>query len=310
MTADFHLRLRQGGVGDAVALSALVRDLDRLRPGCRVAVTASRAADLFRHDPRVVPDDPARPALVVPIDFKAGTDRSKTDRTARYIGFAHEEFERGTGIRVPLTDPRPEIRLGPDETAPQGLPYGVVASGAKMDMPVKRWVRESWDETLRLAGGRWVQVGQLHDGRLPHLQDKVAGAEDMLGRTTTRQLVRLVAYAEAVLCHCSLPMLLASAFGVPCVAVGGGRESPWMFDGLGVTYLHTVGEMDCCRDHGCHTSSAHRADTGTPMPDGWLCTDRVLAGTGWYGRCMTRITPGRVAAALAAAKSARTGRSS
>lgn len=297
-------------MGDAVALSALVRDLDLLRPGTRVAITAARAADLFRYDRRVVPDDPGAPAPVVPIDFKSGVDRSKTDKSARYIGFAHEEFRKATGIPVTLTDPRPELILGPDEGPWSDQPYTVLASGVKMDMPVKRWVKSGWDEVIRLVGGRWVQVGQLHDGRLPHTQEPAAGAENLLGRTTTRELMRRVAHAEAVACHCSLPMLLAAAFRVPCVAVGGGRESPWLFDDLGVTYLHTVGRLPCCATRGCHASSAYRADTGTPMPDGWLCADRVRLGTAWYGRCMTDTTPDEVATALRAAKSTRARRSS
>lgn len=306
--SGFRLRLRQGGVGDAVALSALVRDLALVAPGARVAVTATLAAEVFRHDPRVVAADPGM--VDVPIDLRHGTEAAKTDRSLRYVGFAHEEFRKATGITVPLTDPRPELVLGPDEQAsPERGPYAVLAAGAKYDMPVKRAPERYWADVVRLHPARWVQVGVLHDGRLPHIQPAVPGTENRLGRTSLRDLFRLVAHADAVACHCSLPMLVAAAFGVPCVVAAGGREAPWLFDGLGVNYLHTVGTMDCCRDRGCHASSAARADTGTPMPDGWLCADRVRVGTGWFGRCLAEADPAAAAAALAAAKSARRPRS-
>lgn len=302
----YRLRVRQGGPGDLVAATGLVRDLAAVFPATRVSLAGTQAAEYLAHDPRVTPPDPAAPEIVV--DYRPAVDRSVRDRSVRYLYAAHECFEAATGVAVPRGPARPSLVLGPDEAAPpEPGPYSVLACGSKLDIPLKAAPYALFEEVVRLTPGRrWIQVGVVHDGRRPHRQAAVRGAENRLGRTSARELLRLVAHAESVLCLVSLPMLLAAAFEVPCVAVAGGREDPWLFAGLGVEYLHTVGDgrLACCLAAGCRASFPVPAHHDAPYPPGTLCADPVATagGPAAVGRCMTLITPAAVAAALARAE--------
>jgi hypothetical protein len=57
-----------------------------------------------------------------------------------------------------------------------------------------------------------------------HRQSRIACAENLIGQTSLRELIRLVAHAKGVVGHLSLPFLLAAAFRRPCVVIAGGRE--------------------------------------------------------------------------------------
>jgi hypothetical protein len=136
-------------------------------------------------------------------------------------------------------------------------------------------------------------------GRLQHHQVAIPGAENLLGKTSVRQLMRLIAHADAVLCHVSLPMLIASVFGVKCVVPAGGRENPSLFEGLGVDYLETTERLPCSVKGGCGVFAAVPAHAESHFPPNWLCKDPVETATGEHvGKCMVLVTPEDVVARL------------
>jgi ADP-heptose:LPS heptosyltransferase len=295
----YHLNVGLRGVGDTVSVSALVRDLYEAFPGVGISVAGTSAEEVFRYDYRVkwkLPPD----RIFVPLSHKPTLDRSYSDPAARYIYACHDSFEAATGVRVPRGEPKPSLFLGADEERePDGEPYRVVASGVKADLPIKLWPREYFARVVRDVGGRWVQVGGVMSGRLQHHQVAIPGAENLIGKTTIRQLMRLVAHADAVLCHVSLPMLLAAAFGVRCVVPAGGRENPSLYEGLGVDFLDTMRRLPCSVRGGCGVCAAVPAHAESAFPNNWLCKDPVETISGeWVGRCMTLVTPEDVAARL------------
>lgn len=295
----YHLNVGLRGVGDTVSVSALVRDLYAAFPGVGISVAGTSAEEIFRYDYRVkwkLPPD----RVFVPLTHKPTLDRSYSDPTARYIYACHDAFEAATGITVPRGEPRPSLILSPKESQhPVDNPYFVVCSGVKQDLPIKMWPHEYFEEVVRRVGGRWIQVGGLTSGRLQHHQVAIAKAENKIGRTTIRELMRIVAHADAVVCLVSLPMLLASAFGVKCVVPAGGRENPSLFEGLGVDYMETMNRLPCSVGGGCGVFAAVPAHTDSAFPDNWLCKDPVETASGEYvGKCMRLITPDDVIARL------------
>lgn len=299
------IRLAHGAPGDTVAASALVRDLAAHRPKYRLFVEGAFAEDLFRYDPRVAVGAPAD-ATVVAVEFRRAMDAARTDRTRRYLAAAHDCYRAQTGDPLPLDDVRPSLCLGPAEwVRPDPEPYAVVASGVKSDIPLKQAPPALFAAVVAATADlRWKQVGRTEPGRIKHVQRAIPGAENLLGRTDLRQLVRLVAHARVVLCHTSLPMLLAAAFRVPCVVLGGGREDPWYHACDGVTYLHAVGRLGCCLTAGCRAVFPRPAHAG-PYPLGTVCADPVNVGDAWVGRCMTLFPAADVAAAVRAAAGAK-----
>lgn len=302
---NFHLALARRAPGDVLAASALVRDLKALDPDIRLSVAGNTSEEIYRFDPRVSPR--AAEAREVPVDYRPTIDRAASDRSARYLYAAHDAFEAATGLGVPRGPAVPELVLGPDElTPPYQTPYAVVACGSKTDIPAKQVHLGHVREVVRAtAGWNWKQAGVVFDftSHIGHCQSYLGEpAENLLGRTSLRGLFRLVAHAEVVLCGLSLPALAAAALGVPCVVLAGGREDPWLYEGLGVDLLHTTGELDCCRDRGCRSAGVVGPHPG-PFPPGFLCRLPVLPPDGPpVGACMERLGPDRVLDALAAAK--------
>ncbi len=301
-TKHIAISVRRGAPGDTIAASALVRDLATFRPDYRLSVAGAFAEDFFRYDPRVVlgvlPD-----AVPVEICYRRATDDAAKDKSRRYLGAAHECYRLQTGDRIPLAAARPSLILGPNERVPPyEHPYAIVASGVKSDIPLKQAPPRLFDEAVAATSDlNWKQVGRTEDGRLRHTHHPIPGAENLLGVTDIRGLVRLVAHARVVLCHVSLPMLLAAAFRVPCVVLGGGRESPWFHACPTTTYLHTIGRLACCLTAGCQASFVRPAHADSPYPPGSLCAEPADADGVPVGRCMTLLTPAEVVAAVRAA---------
>ncbi len=294
--------------GDVCMLSALVRDLHAAHPDTRLSVAGELAADVFRHDPRINPVDPTAPTVTV--DFKPTIDRSGHDHTARYAFALHDHWESITGNAVPRGPSRPDLILSDEERVrPDPEPYYVLFAGVKPDKPAKQLPYETFAGVVATdPSRRWYQLGALCDDRFPHRQRPIPGTTSLLGKTTLRKAMRWIAHAEGVLCQLSFPMVVASAFGVPCVAVGGGRENPWLFDGMGVHYEHAVGKLWCCATRGCWASAPVPGHTVTQFPLNFLCVDPVTTPSGVaVGRCMTLPPAARLSAILAdrvAAKSA------
>ena len=273
--------------GDTLALSALVRDLHALQPETKISVCGPRADEIFLFDYRVTHRcDDARHVL---IRYNKTIDDSRHDHTQRYLYAGHVDFEEATGIHVLRGPCKPELILSPAELQrPIPEPYAVVASGTKSDIPLKQWPIESFQKVIDLTPELlWVQVGNVGGDRILNHNQPLQKCDNLLGRTSIRNLFQLIKHAELVLCHVSLPMLIASAFGTPCVVVAGGREDPWLHEESGVRYLHTIGQLDCCATHGCRRVCPRRVHTMSDFPPNWECTYPV----GDVGRCMTLITP-------------------
>ena len=97
----------------------------------------------------------------------------------------------------------------------------------------------------RLGEG-FVQIGDM-----AHNHPPLVGALDMRGKTTHRELFRLVYHAEGVLTCVSYPMHIAAALMKPCVVVAGGRESTRWELYPNHRFLHTNGALSCCGYDGC-----------------------------------------------------------
>src|SRR6185436_12156152 len=125
------------------------------------------------------------------------------------------------------------------------------------------------------------------------------GVVDLRGRTTLRQLVRLVYHAEGVVCPITCLMHLAAAVEPkpganplrPCVVIAGGREPPHWEGYPGHQFIHTIGALRCCAQGGCWK------DRVVPLHDGDhrdqpgnLCVD-VVSG---LPRCMDMISADEV----------------
>lgn len=302
MTNHLYVRLAAGAPGDTVGVSAFVRDYTTAFPDSRLSVNSCRADEIFAHDDRVTRIPPQTTPIT--LRYRPTIDAARTDPNRRYMYAAHDSFETVTGVRLPRGSAKPSLILSRDErTPPRQQPYAVVAGGSKADIATKQSPPELFREVVaKTQHLNWVQVGRTDGVRIKDRQWLIPYTANLLGKTSVRELMRLIAHASVVLCHTSLPMLLAAAFDVPCIVVGGGRESPSLFTGLGVTYLDTLGQLDCCKLQACKALYPIQTHSEVPYPSGTVCSDPVQTENVWIGRCMTLYTADQIVSALSTSK--------
>ena len=180
------------------------------------------------------------------------------------------------------------------------IPYWIIVAGGKLDYTIKWWHFRRWQTVIdRLRHRmRFVQVGDAL-----HYHPPLRGVLDLRGKTSLRDLIRLVYHADGVLCPVTLLMHLAAAVETkagralerPCVVVAGGREPPSWEAYPAHRFLHTIGQLPCCARGGCWRSRS------VPLGDGEekdqlqnLCVDTVRN----LPRCMDLITPEQVVQAF------------
>ena len=167
------------------------------------------------------------------------------------------------------------------EITREPVPFWIVNAGGKFDCTAKWWDLARYQAVVDHFRGRIliVQIGEKW-----HRHEPLRGVLDLRGRTTLRQLVRLVHHAQGVLCPVTLLMHLAAAVPVrsgmprnrPCVAISGGREPAQWEAYPHHQFIHTNGALRCCDHGGCWKSLP------VPLGDGYnkdgpdkLCTNVV-----------------------------------
>jgi ADP-heptose:LPS heptosyltransferase len=286
--------------GDIVMLTAAVRDLHRAHPGEFLTDVRTPFPDLWAYNPHLTPiadDDPE--AEVVECHYPL-IHQSNNTPVHFLHGFPAYLNER-LGLRIRVTDFKGDIYIGPDERAwfaemapldPDTLPFWLLVSGGKRDFTIKWWDPARHQRVVDHFRGRlqFVQVGEPS-----HHHPPLDGVIDLRGRTTMRQLIRLMYHASGAVSPVSLLMHLAAAVDTPpgkprsrpCVVIAGGREPPHFTAYPHHQFIHTIGMLPCCDQGGCWKSRT------LPLGDGddndrpeQLCVDVV----GALPRCMHMIT--------------------
>lgn len=261
-------------LGDTILLTALVRDIHRAYPGQYEIQVDTHFTNVWWQNPYVQRFDGSVRALKVDIDWGDAirwNSYAKFDqrREMRHIlAWYHYDFTRKTGVKVPVTDPWPDLHVAPEEIARrvQGR-YWVIVSGGKLDMTTKHWHVHRMQEVadkLAQQGIHCVQVGAVNTN---HVHPPLRGVTNLLGQTeNVRDLWNVIRYSDGVICGVTGPMHIAAAFERPCVVHAGGREEPWFeayvnaFGAFGPganpvrvehKFLHTIGLLDCCDKQGC-----------------------------------------------------------
>jgi ADP-heptose:LPS heptosyltransferase len=210
------------------------------------------------------------------------------------------------GLDIKPTEFKGDIYLSEEEKERPGpveavlgakRPYWVMAAGGKYDFTIKWWHRRRWQAVVDhfRKDLLFVQVGEKG-----HYHPPLKGVVDLRGKTSLRDLVRLIYHANGVVCPITLPMHLAAAVPVPegrkrlrsCIVIAGGREPAHWEQYPGHHFLHTIGALDCCARGGCWKSRTVPLGDGSPLdqPDS-LCVDVTARG---LPRCMDMISTRQV----------------
>ncbi len=326
MSNKYRLIIRhRWALGDTVLLTALVRDIHRAYPGKYEIMVDTNWTNVWWNNPHVVRFEEKGMPRPTKVEVGWG-DAIKWNSYARIgdekhmrhiLAWYHYDFEKKTGIHVPVTEPKPDLYMSAEELKPrlQGR-YWVILSGGKLDLTNKHWhaqrIQETVDE-LSAKGLNFVQCGATHS---LHVHPPIDGALNMIGQTdNVRDFWNIIKHSEGVICPVTGAMHIAAAFEKPCVVLGGGREEPWFeayvdnFEAFGPgcapvktphKFLHTIGLLPCCDVQGCWKKRVVPIDQDDLTRKAYtLCRDPVRPkGSHAVAHCMDLIKTEHVVRAV------------
>jgi ADP-heptose:LPS heptosyltransferase len=273
--------------GDAVAMTAAIYSLHQAHPGKYLTAVHSTWPEVFRYNPDVMENVPG----MSPLQMHYPAVHASNDRGIHFMQGWCEHLSAALGVYVPLLTDRPRLYF-PDPDPPIEN-FWVICSGGKSDFTGKLWGHEKYQAVVTQLHGRvrFIQVGAGADNH-----PRLAGAEDMVGKTTLRELFNMVRRARGVLCGVSLLMHVAAALDRPAIVIAGGRE-PLAWNAYPKqNYVHTVGALQCTDTQG-HVGKACWRSRVLPLGDGssfdnHTC-ERPVDG---LPLCMRLISPAEVVA--------------
>jgi ADP-heptose:LPS heptosyltransferase len=202
-------------------------------------------------------------------------------------------LEQVLGVPIPSQGITPQLFLSDEERGWWHLPhcewgwdgpFVCIDAGVKSDNLLKLYHR--WQDVADLFNERFqgaVRLVQI--GHPSHIHPPLAGVMNAVGKTSLRELIRLCYWAQAIITPISFPMVIAAAFGMPCVCVAGGKEGRRWHAYNGQRWLDTNGALECCRADGCWK--------GGVMGE---CLD--LVGEDPHPHCFDLISPEQIVDAL------------
>jgi len=295
--------------GDLVMLTAAIRDLHRACPGRFLTDVRTSCPALWENNPHLTSlqeEDPGVRSMVAHYPLIHRCNDAPYHFIHGFIDYLNSEL----GLQIRPTAFKGDIHLSEAERVSPSqvetsigkmVPYWIIAAGGKYDYTIKWWHRRRWQEVVDHFQGRilFVQVGEKG-----HYHPPLKGVLDLRGRTTLRELIRLVYHADGVVCPVTLHMHLAAAVPLPagrqslrsCVVIAGGREPAHWEQYPGHQFLHTIGGLECCATGGCWKSRTVPLGDGSPLDSpAALCASVARNG---LPQCMDMISVNQVCAAI------------
>ncbi len=290
--------------GDIVMLTAAVRDLHKCHPGQFLTAVRTPCGPLWDNNPYLTKLDEHDPEVEV-VDCHYPLIHKSNQLPRHFIkGFTDFLSER-LGVRIVPTAFKGDIHISAREKSwfsqvremfGRDIPFWVIVAGGKRDFTIKWWSHERFQEVVDHFHGKilFVQVGEKSHAHRP-----LNGVINLLGKTDTRQFVRLMYHAQGVLCPVTFAMHLAAAVEVkggkprnrPCVVVAGGREPAHWEAYPHHQFLHTIGALPCCDHGGCWKSRTRPLGDGDPKDEP---RHRCVVVVGELPHCMDMITANEV----------------
>lgn len=297
--------------GDIVMLLHAITSLHESHPGKFLTDVACPAREIFQDNPLITPLDKDDPTVTTVKAEYPNIHRSNS-HPVRFVEAFAADMETKLGVRIhssrfhgflPITPQEAAWYSGVREIIERDVPYWILNAGHKLDYTAKAWSFRRYQELVERFPDVWfAQVGAKE-----HKHPELTGPNvlNFIGKTDTRQLIRLVYNSFGVISGVSFPMHLA--YAVPAhprfgrqhranITIAGGREPAHWEQGPAHQYLHTCGMLKCASTGGCWKSRV------VPLEDSdaknySLCEMPTAMEDGqWIPYCMAMITVDDVAA--------------
>lgn len=284
--------------GDAVVMTAAIRSLHDTYPNEYYTAVQTSTSEIWQNNPYI--DEWTSECEVVDLHYFL------IQRSNQVIISFMQAYVDGLSkiIQRPLqlTTNRPHLYLSDDEkncmdqiqehkTKGKKVPFWLINTGVKKDFTAKQWPVEYYQKVVDATAGliQWVQVGGNE-----HEHHPLAGVINLLGQTDHRQLIRLVYHAKGGIGPSTYLQHLCAAFEKPYICLLGGREPvPWVTYPKQIT-LHTIGQLECCKDGACWKSRVIPLNDGDVEKNNSICDNPILGYIKPVAKCMAIIRPEEV----------------
>lgn len=212
-----------------------------------VETTANEIWDNNPHVEQLVASDCFIEEFAYPLIHRSGQE------PVHFLQGFTEDLGRKLGIPLRLDTNHPSLYLSEAEKQPfPDLPkkYLCINAGFKSDFTAKFASTKIYQEVIEHLATRlvFVQVGERNPS---HTHRPLHGVIDMIGKTTTRELIRLAYHSMAGVGPISFLHHIYGAFQKPYIAMCGGREEISWEGYNTATMLTTMGQLECCRVKAC-----------------------------------------------------------
>ena len=279
--------------GDILAFSCSLGALAESYPNYEIDVRTP-CQEIFENSPRITPlkdDDPEVET------FDIGYDEISISGWAglHFTDAFRHDMEKQLGVPIKKTGNKPEIWISDEEKSwfnqvhcefNDDSPYWVGNFGHKQDNILKQYHR--WQEVVDLFNAYFKgKVKFVQIGHKDHIHPPLKGVLNLIGKTDTRQYIRLVHNAHGTVGSISFQFVLSQAFEQPAVCVAAGKEGPRWQRNNAIRYITNVGALPCAVADGC-----------------WLggekgeCKNLVKTDNGEVPRCFEMIKPEEIVKAI------------
>lgn len=250
--------------GDILMLTAAVRDLKTAFPEWKIDVRTS-VPEIWENNPhlsQLSEDDPK--AEIVECDYPL--IHKSNDYPYHFIHGFRMFLESHFNIKIPQGKFKGEIFLSDEEKIWMSQieeigvknKFWIMMAGGKYDYTAKWWNPLEYQKVVDHFKNKitFVQCGERS-----HFHPKLNNTINLIGKTGTRQFIRLMYHSIGVVCPVTFAMHLSvaveSKFGIqnrPTVVIAGGREPTSWEAYPNHRFLSLSGALKCCADGGCWKS--------------------------------------------------------
>lgn len=288
-------------------LTAALRDLHAAHPGRFQTDVRTSTDALFENNPYITPLS-ENDADVQTLDMHYPLIHQSNQRPYHFIHGYPQYLEEQLGVKIPVTRFRGDVHLSqqeknkPPACGETVLPeqFWIVVAGGKYDFTAKWWNPEFFQQVVDHFRGK---IHFVRCGEAGHWHPPLKNVVDLVGKTSLRQFVHLMHFADGVLCPVTLAMHLAAAVPIrpnrpkhrAAVVVAGGREPAHWEAYPQHRFLSNIGSLSCCNEGGCWRSRCQKVGDGDEKDRRNTCEQPIeVADELSIPRCMQMITPAEV----------------
>jgi len=286
--------LRQGqSPGDILTMSRAIADLKASYPNYQIDIRCP-AMEVWKNSPHLTPlkeDDPEVETFNIgyPLINESGWRGLHFSDAFRY------DMEEKLGVPIKKTGIRPELWISEEEKSWYNQvhcefgwdgPYWILNAGHKSDNVLKQYPR--WQEVVDLLNKYFQgKVKVVTIGHQDHIHPKLNGVLDLVGKTNTRELIRLMYWAHGSVGPISFQFVISAAFGQPAVVVAGNKEGLRWQAYNWIRYICNTGCFPEFQWDGCWKGG-----------QGKKCPNLVETDKGLVPKCFEMIKPEEVTKAV------------